>query len=91
MDDTHFCISRTYSDIPGLQLESRDTYEVTLYDGCLGIKLTCECENSAISEEQKISSISFEQAKQLAVFLSENSVRRNSWLDVLNDYCTAQV
>ena len=81
----HFLISRKYSFIPGFQEEAEDTYEISENEEDVIIRYTCY-QKGQISHEQKIyASVPFSDAKNIIVFLSENSSRGESWLDLIRD------
>ena len=83
----NFSVSNDFSEIPGLQQKSKDTYEVTEHKGRIKIRYSSVCSNRTISEEKIFNSLTFEDAKLFVTFLFENRVRKSSWLDIAEDYC----
>ena len=86
-DTQPFFITKDYSDIPGLQTSSRDTYEVLSSNGYIIIRYTSVGNKGTVSEEKQFNSISFNDAKNIAVYLSENNVRQSAWMEIVNDLC----
>lgn len=82
-----FFVTKDYSEIPGLQTSSRDTYEVLSSDGYIIIRYTSIGNKGTVSEEKRLNSVSFNDAKNIAVFLSENNVRKSAWMEIVNDLC----
>ena len=81
----HFYISRKYSFIPGLQDETEDTYEISEMKDNVIITYTCSQKGRILHEQKICALVSFPEAKNITVFLSENSCRSNIWLDIIRD------
>lgn len=85
--DIRFSVSQNYSEIPNLQQKSTDTYEVTQLHGNVQIEFFSTGKNGTISEKKIFDSLTFEEAKGLVLFLSENRIRETAWLEIIDDYC----
>lgn len=85
--NVHFSVSHDYSEIPNLQHKSKDTYEVIPIQENVQIRFTSTGKSGTVSEEKVFRSITFDEAKHLVIFLSENSVSRTAWIEVIDDYC----
>lgn len=86
-NDMHFSVSRNYSDIPNLQGEAKDTYDVVPMQVNVQITFSSTDKDGTITEEKIFNSLTFSEAKSLVLFLSENGVRKTTWIDVIEDYC----
>lgn len=87
LTDANFNITRKTQSIPGLQAESEDTYCVTRRNDSVDVKFISRQFGETISEEKSITLLSFEETRDLILYLSENGVGAGSWIDILDDYC----
>lgn len=83
--ENHFYISRKYSFIPGLQEETEDTYEISEAEENVIIRYICSQKGRILLEQKICVLVSFSDAKNITVFLSENSCRSDSWMDIIRD------
>ncbi len=83
--ENHFYISRKYSFIPGFQEETEDTYEINETEENVIIRYTCSQKGRILLEQKICVLVPFSDAKNITVFLSENSCRGDNWMDIISD------
>lgn len=85
-EEKRFCTTRKYSHIEGLQSEAFDTYELLEIGTDLLIRYRSERNNEYYEEARRIQGVSFDDIRELLIYLAENAARRGIWIDMVEDY-----
>lgn len=88
MTSSHkFSITHTYSEIVGFQKKSEDSYEAMIEGENIIAEYICKTDDLEKHEKICVTGMPFELFENIVLYISENAVRGNAWIDVVSDYC----